>query len=532
MREFVLDGEAPRDPDLLAVLAGTVSLELAWADGGRSRASRRSWLDTFDWRLYRAGLTLEQAACRGRTELLLTGRDGDLLASEVLPAGRQPRWPGLVSELPAGPLRELVEPVAGVRALCSVLSAGSKVTQLQALNDDAKTVARLDIDRMSVTFPARASAPARLTLIPVRGYTGVTDRIGEAITRAPGIRTARGSALETALAAAGLRAGDQSGKATAVQLTPWMPAAVALATILTAQLDALEANVPGTIKDIDTEFLHDLRIAVRRTRSAIKLCGRALPDGLTREFRAEFRWLGDLTTPTRDLDVYLLEYGRMTAGLVGASPADLCPFHDYLVRSRATQYRRLAAGLRSARFGRLTTTWRTALQSVRPARKRPVVAELAASRIGAVQRKALQAGQLISASSPPESLHDLRKRCKELRYLIEMFGSLHDPAQRWQAVRELKALQDCLGAFQDAEVQRTEIRAFAGRLLADRSVPAETLLAMGEIAAGLAVAQREARREFDSRFAAFASPASQDRLAVLTRTDRLARTDGLTGTTA
>jgi CHAD domain-containing protein len=526
MREFVLDGEAPRDPDLLAVMAGAVSQDLAWADGGRTRASRRSWLDTFDWRLYRAGLTLEQAACRGRTELSLTGRDGDLLASETLAAGHEPRWPSLVSALPAGPLRELVEPVAGIRALCPVVRAGSKVTQLRALNDDAKTVARLDIDRMSVTFPARADAPARLTLTPVRGYGTVTDRIGEAITRVPRISAARGSALEAALAAAGLRAGDLPGKATAVQLSPSTPAAAALATILTAQLDALEANVPGTIRDIDTEFLHDLRIAVRRTRSAIKLCGRALPAGLASDFRAEFRWLGDLTTPTRDLDVYLLGYARMTAGLVAASPADLCPFHDYLMRSRAAQHRRLAAGLRSARFARLTTSWRAALEDVRPARKRPTVAQLAAARISAAQRKAVQTGQQISAASPPESLHELRKRCKVLRYLVEMFGSLHDPAQRWQAVRELKALQDCLGAFQDAEVQRAEIRAFAGQLLADRSVPAETLLAMGEIAAGLAIAQREARREFDGRFAAFASPASQARLAVLTRADGLTRTAG------
>ncbi len=102
--------------------------------------------------------------------------------------------------------------------------------------------------------------------------------------------------------------------------------------------------------------------------------------------------------------------------------------------------------------------------------------------------------------------------------MVEMFGSLHDPAQRWQAVRELKALQDCLGEFQDAEVQWAEIRAFAAQMLADRSAPAETLLGMGEIAAGLAMRQRQARSMFDARFADFASPASQARLSDLART--------------
>jgi CHAD domain-containing protein len=522
-RDFVLEGDASASSDAVQAMAGGPSLDggLAWADGSPSRVqvSSRIWLDTFDWRLYRAGLTLEHVTGRDRAELVLTGRKGNVLAVERLPADGKPRWPSLASALPAGPLRELVEPVAGIRALSPVARATSRVTELRALNDDAKTVARLAIDRMAVTYPARASAPAMLTLIPVRGYSGIADRIGRAMTSVPGIRPDGGSVLDTALAAAGHRAGDLPGKASSVLLGPSMPATSAMAAILTALLDALEANVPGTVRDVDTEFLHDLRIAVRWTRSALKLCGSALPDGLALEYGPEFRWLGDMTTPTRDLDVYLLDFASMAAGLIGATESELTPFRDYLARSRALEYRRLARGLRSARFARLTTEWRAALADVRPARKRPPpVAELANERIRAAQRKALRAGRLITAASPSERLHDLRKRCKELRYLVEMFGSLHDPAQHSQAIKELKALQNCLGEFQDAEVQRTEIRAFAAQMLADRSAPAATLLAMGEIAAGLARRQRAARSQFDKRFADFASPASQARLAELSRT--------------
>ncbi len=518
-REFVLSADARAGSDALQALAGGASLSdgLSWAADGQARTWRRAWLDTFDWRLYRAGLTLEQIAVPDGAELTLTGRDGEVLAAQRLSGGRAPGWPALVSRLPAGPLRELVEPVAGIRALAPVARATSRVTELRALNAEAKTVARLAVDRMAVTFPARAAAPPRLTLTPVRGYGRVTDRVGRVVGGVPGIAASRGTALEAALAATGRRAGELPGKAAAVELSAPMPAARALAAILTAQLDSLEANVTGTVRDIDTEFLHDLRIAVRWTRSALKLCGSALPAGIAGQFRPEFRWLGDLTTPTRDLDVYLLEFDAMAADLIGAAVSDLAPFRDYLERSRAAEYRKLSRGLRSPRFARLTADWRAALSGVRGSRKRPTVAQLAAERIAAAQRRALRTGQRITGSSPPASLHDLRKRCKELRYLVEMFGPLHDPAQRWQAVRELKALQDCLGAFQDAEVQRTEIYLFATRMLADRTVPAQTLLAMGEIAAGLAGRQRAARAEFDSRFAAFASPASQARLASLSR---------------
>jgi CHAD domain-containing protein len=516
-REFVLADAAGAGSDVLRALTAAGEENLGWANGGAARSRRCTWLDTFDWRLYRAGFTLEQVISGSQADLVLTGRDGAVVATERLPAGSRPSWPSLAAELPAGPLQAALEPVTGLRALTPVARGVSKLAELQALNGDAKTIARLAVDRVAVTFPARASLPARLTLVPVRGYQAQADKVGRAIGGLPGVIAGRDSVLEAALAAAGCRPGEVPGKASGVQLAPGMPAARALGQILTALLDAMEANVPGTVKDIDTEFLHDLRVAVRWTRSALKLCGDALPGGLASQYAPEFRWLGDLTTPTRDLDVFLLGYPAMAASLVGARPDELIPFRDHLARSRAAAYRGLVTGLRSARFARLRSSWRAALTDMR-ATRRPTVAQLADAKITAAYRKALQGGRRITPASPPESLHDLRKRCKELRYLVEMFGSLHDPAQRWQAVRELKALQDCLGEFQDSEVQQTEIRAFATQMMAERTAPAETLLAMGEIAAGLAVAQATARAHFDSRFAAFDGPTSRRRMAALART--------------
>ncbi|MFY9889768.1 MAG: hypothetical protein WAK71_15755, partial [Streptosporangiaceae bacterium] len=94
-REFVLDGDARAGSDVLLAMAGGASLAggLSWVNGGPARASRRSWLDTFDWRLYRAGLTLEQVSGRHGTELVLTGRDGEVLATQRVAAG--PAWPSL-----------------------------------------------------------------------------------------------------------------------------------------------------------------------------------------------------------------------------------------------------------------------------------------------------------------------------------------------------------------------------------------------------------------------------------------------------
>jgi len=521
LREFVLDdSQGAGDDPLPLPLPGS---RFSWADGDRARALRRTWLDTFDWRLYRSGLTLEQVSSRGLSQITLTGRDGEVIAAQAVSPRRSGdatglvKWPSLLGALPVGPLHEHLIPVVGVRALLPVARAVSRVHDQRVLNSDDKTVARVSVDRMSVTFPATAAAAPRLSVRALRGYQAQASRLVEVLAAIPGVADGTQSALEAALAAAGRRPGDYSGKIS-VQLAPRMPAVTAMAAVFAALLDTLEANVSGTVRDVDTEFLHDLRIAVRRTRSALRLAGGALPASLVRAFRPEFKWLGDLTTPTRDLDVYLLGFPGMAAGLVAGTEQELRPFRDHLVRRRAAAQRGLARGLRSARFSRLTGEWRDALsEAASGGRRRPTAAELAASRIARAHRRVIADGSAITATAPPDSLHELRKRCKELRYLLEIFGSLHDPAEQWQAVRELKNLQDCLGEFQDTEVQREEIRVFAAQMMDERTAPAATLLAMGEIAAGLATAQRQARSEFSDRFRQFASPASQARIRALTR---------------
>jgi len=534
LRELVLDGEAPRagGQDGLAG-AGTA---FSWSADGPARTVRRLWLDTFDWRLYRAGLTLEQSGSRMPVNLILTGRDGSVIAVQQLTAGQRISWPALLQALPVGPLLEQLQPVVGVRALLPVARAVSRVEQQRVRNGDGKTIARVAQDQMSVVFPAAAAAPRRLSVQPLRGYQAQAGRLADQLISASGAAAAIQSPLEAALAAAGRRPGDYSGKIEE-QLTASMPAADAVAAVLTGLLDTLTANVSGTVRDIDTEFLHDLRVAVRRTRSALKLAGDALPSGLARRYEPEFSWLGTLSTPTRDLDVYLLDYPAMAAGLIGATPAELAPLLGHLAAGRAAARRSLARGLRSPRFTQLTQQWREALATVpqvtgssakgsgsksrgpKGSGPRPgsqPTGQFAAARIGRAHRRVLADGASIAVTSAAESLHDLRKRCKELRYLVEIFGSLYDPALHWRAVRELKELQNCLGEFQDCEVQHAEIRVFADQMMARRTVPAATLLAMGEIAAGLAARQHRARGEFGDRFAAFASPASQARFRALT----------------
>jgi CHAD domain-containing protein len=502
------------------VQATTVQANTAEAEAGAPGTGPRpcTWLDTFDWRLYRAGLTLQFEQARRGGRLLLTKTDGTPQAEQAVTSW--PRRPPL--DLPDGPVRDRIAVLISPRALLPIVKAVSTARVSRLLNADGKTVARLVAEHVTVTAPGQAATTAvlapRLTVAEVRGYPGPARKASALLASVPGVAHASQGVFIAALTALGRHPADYSSSV-AAEITAEMPAPVAVARLLLRLLDTCESNVDGVLRDIDTEFLHDLRVAVRRTRSAVKLLGAVLPDELAEHYKAEFKWLGDVTTPVRDLDVHLLGFDAMAGQLEAASPADLEPLRAFLARRRAREFRRLAAALRGPRFRAIADDWRKALLELRddggPRRRRPTAAALALSTTGRSFRRIAAQGGAITSESPPESLHDLRKRAKELRYLLEFFAPLHDPVAYRKVVGDLKQLQDCLGEFQDSEVQRDEIRTLADAMLAERAAPAATLLAMGEIAAELARSQVEAREEFAARFARFAGPAGRERVRML-----------------
>jgi CHAD domain-containing protein len=522
LRAFELDeqtgsnGQATGVSAVLDVLGQAFGVAADRAAPG-SGTRQHTWLDTFDWRLNRAGLVLDYER-RSRGVRLLLSRD-------ELPEAEQPAdgWrlasgrPRLAGELPAGPVRDRIIKLASPRALLPMATASSTVSVTRLLNADGKTVARLIVDHSTVIAERGNKTvilPARLTIAEVRGYPGQARKATQLLSTAPGISPARRCAFLTALHALGRRPAGYANAMTA-KITASQPASVAVATLLLGLLDTIEQNTDGVLRDLDTEFLHDLRVAVRRSRSALKLLGDVLPDGLAGPYAAEFKWLGDLTTPTRDLDVHLLGFGAMAGQLTAASPADLEPFRAFLVRRRTKAFRQLSAGLRSSRFEAVTADWRKALAAARdakPKRRGLTADDVAVARTGRAFRKLTTHGAAITPDSPAEALHDLRKRAKELRYVLEFFAPLHNPASHRKVLSDLKGLQDCLGEFQDSQVQREEIGMLAEAMLAERAAPAATLLAMGEITANLAQSQAEARAVFAERFARLAGPDGQQRL--------------------
>jgi CHAD domain-containing protein len=284
----------------------------------------------------------------------------------------------------------------------------------------------------------------------------------------------------------------------------------AAAKVLRRLLTVIEANTDGTIADIDSEFLHDYRVSVRRSRSVQRELKRVFPPEPLADFRAEFRWLQQITGDSRDLDVYVLEFDAMRALVPEAMRRDLDPLLEVLRGRRLAARRQMVSDLRSPRVSSLLHGWAQFLdelealdESDRPDASRPI-GEVSGKRIRKVYRRMVKMGSAIDEDSPAEDYHELRKRGKELRYLLELFGTpLYPDDVVKPMIKALKALQDVLGRHQDREVQIATLSSLRDELASVRGGTA-ALMATGALVSRLKEDEQAAREEFAARFAMFA----------------------------
>lgn len=284
----------------------------------------------------------------------------------------------------------------------------------------------------------------------------------------------------------------------------------ALKAIHRRLLDTMKRTRPGVIDDIDTEFLHNFRIAVRRTRAALTQMKDIYPPDVVDYFRAEFAWLGSITGPTRDLDVYQLTMPSYRAKLPPAARSDLDPLEVFLGEHQRIEQAKLARELSGRRYRDLVTSWERFLDDPVPtetplsAATRPVI-EVGSNRIWKAYRRVIRKGKAIGSDTPAEQLHELRIEAKKLRYLIEFFRSLYEPEAMQRLIQELKWLQDNLGDFNDLEVQQAKLKEFGNAMLAEGDAPFETYMTMGRLLEVLEAAQEAERQAFHDRFDRFAS---------------------------
>ncbi len=468
---------------------------------------RGTLLDTFDWRLRQKGWRLE---LRDDTlHLFIPGNQ----------SYRQPfagKLPCRSETLGKGAVTTMLAPVIEMRALLASGAFTKTITPHHILDDEQKTVVRLLEYHIEPLCDTAAAAP--LNIVEIRSVTGYQKAAVwvQKTLAAQGAHPTEQLWWEEVARFCGHIPGSYSSKI-AVRLSPDMPAAVATKKLLQHLFSTMTANLPYIARDIDSEFLHDFRVAVRRTRAALSQLKDVLPSEDVARFKQDFSFVGKLTNRLRDLDVYLLAEAEYRRLLPEPLRDGISPLFEHLQAERATALKQVVRNLNGARVKQIFADWEAFLQSPPggDTTAHITIGELARERIYRRYKRLVKDGNRLLRSTDEAALHRLRIDAKKLRYLLEFFASLF-PAKKLQPlVKQLKRLQDNLGAFNDLSVQEDFLLDVALHRPPTELWSSKTMLAIGCLT-GIFETKKEAEKaRFAETFTAFAAPKNRARFNAL-----------------
>lgn len=398
--------------------------------------------DTADGSLARAGITLRRRTERGRSvwQLKLPAADARLELEQPGGPGEPPEELGrlLAAHLRHGPLA----PVAELRT--------RRHGSLVARNG---TTAEVTVDEVAVMDALRVKDEFVEVEIELRsGNPKLLDGIVREVAGAGAHPT---DGLPKLFRALGLeRDRDRRPR------DPFK----ALRSRLRHQLGEILAHDPGTRLGTDPESLHDMRVAVRRSRALLR-AGGSLVATDTDALTAELRWLGEVLGSVRDLDVMLGHLREEAAALDPADRAAAGRLLRALDRSRTRTRKALLKALDDDRYLRLLDQFEDTLARLEPAATTTTLNALARRQLKKLERAARALGD-----DPADAeLHALRSLAKRTRYAYELAGNA-------PVVRRAKELQEVLGTHQDAVVAEARLRTLAAEAPAAQALAAGLLI--------------------------------------------------------
>ena len=481
------------------------NIEAFWFEETREIQGQRCYYDSFDWRLYQHKHSLYTETYQQQTKLYWLRSEYESDNTIIID-----KMPVFAEDL-ADSWQTVLKPLLAMRALIPKAQLNVRIQEYRCLNRYEKTILRIYISHyQNPDQPSDNSLPISLSIVPIRGYPKPYLLMQERIAKLNLTPNKPQRLLKRSLKLSGKKANDYSSKLR-LKLDEKLDTASACRLILATLHNSLECNHAGTCADIDSEFLHDFRVAGRRSRALLSQIKTAFAPTQTQFLKTELAWLSQITSPTRDADVYLLKFESYQQRIPQEMQNKLDPFKIFLQQHQKICQQMLKDELESPRYQSLMQNWQKFTDTETkqfndnaPDANTPIKT-LAALKIDKAARRLYKAGILIDNDSPAEALHDLRKLAKKLRYLLEFFQSLYDQTQIKTLVKNLKILQNNLGDFQDFEVQAAQIQIFAEQMQNQYHASTATLMAMGALSATLLQGQAQMRAGFADCFQIFAT---------------------------
>jgi triphosphatase len=424
------------------------------------------YYDTEDWRLYRAGYALRVRRDGESTEATmkaLAPAEGGLRRRREISEPLE----GLVTLRGiSGPVGERLRRLAGTADLCplfevhthrrtfalrtetpssgEIVEDGSGNIRRQNSEQDA-IVAEIALDESEIFADGGARTHLSRVEVEVGSDAAIHDGVGdfvEVLREALELRPTRASKFRTGLSVAGLSP-EVAPDLGPTEIDATLSAGEVAFAILRRHFAAMLAHEPGVRLGEDPEELHDMRVATRRLRAALKLYANALPKRAER-YERDLRWVAGALGEVRDLDVHLARLHEEASRNGEVLEEVVALLRERRVEAR----RRMLEALDSNRYERLLATFSGTLRRGHsPAPSAPIL-EVAPDLLKDRYKKVRKVAKKLSEDSPPEHFHDLRKKGKRLRYALEPLQEIYGkPAHKM--VKLLKKIQDDLGDHQD-----------------------------------------------------------------------------------
>jgi CHAD domain-containing protein len=242
----------------------------------------------------------------------------------------------------------------------------------------------------------------------------------------------------------------------------------AFKALVSACLAHLIANQRGMLESPDPEYLHQMRVALRRLRSVFSTFKTFYPARELAPLTEEARWLARMLGPARDWDVFsdetlppVIAHHAEHAGVAAMARSAARLRMGANRRARRAVVSARGQGLPRAFEEWLSAAFETLDAGQRAELARPVT-DFARAVLDAAAKRVAKRGRHLGGLAPRE-LHRLRIAAKKLRYAVEFFAPLYDDARTGAYRAALVRLQDALGSYNDAvTVKQLAVRANRG----------------------------------------------------------------------
>lgn len=437
---------AQRIAELAGSDVGGLKPVLEWAGEPRPFMIR----DSFDQSL-RAS---QRLLLDGGNRLELLPASGAVLSQDAAPEAH------FVANFIEGPVKAALADLSPLRALLPVASGTMRSGRLALVDDEGKTRVRALLRELK---PAEGDAVMLVTTRGLRGYRRALDDLAARIRACGGTALGAGNLYRTIDPACLVY-----DPKPVIEVGRDETAFDAATDLIDGYLPVARANEAGIIADLDTEFLHDYRVALRKIRSVLSLFKGVYDPEQTVELKARFSALMAPTGKLRDLDVHLLDRQRFHDLVPETMHAGLEAMFALLASRRAEAQAALARHLRSKTYGREIEALAKLFS-----RRRKLLPGPDARRAsygfacGLIWKRYRKIGRIaagLTAKTSDVEVHALRIECKKLRYLMEFFAPVFPVDGLSDILKSLKKLQDSLGLFNDLAVQQAWLLAFSGTI--------------------------------------------------------------------